>query len=108
MIRCSYINNKKKKCKRPVIIHNMQNLENINIKECFCNNHIPKGYDESDQELICSICLDTITPQINNNKISLDIKVLDCNHAYHKECLGPWFRENSNCPTCKKNTKKII
>ena len=26
MIRCSYINNKKKKCKRPVIINNISSL----------------------------------------------------------------------------------
>lgn len=105
MIRCSYINNKKKKCKRLVIVND---IENINIKDCFCPKHNLKGYNESDKELICVICFDTIKPNIINNKITLDIKVLDCNHAYHPECLKSWLDNNTNCPLCKRNTKKMI
>ena len=42
---------------------------------------------------MCVICLDIIgkRPFVN----------LDCDHVYHKTCLGDW--EKPNCPQCRSN-----
>jgi hypothetical protein len=26
---------------------------------------------------------------------------LKCSHVFHRECLGPWFREHHTCPVCR-------
>lgn len=31
---------------------------------------------------------------------------LPCGHLFCKECLEPWLKTNSTCPTCKKRLKE--
>ena len=30
------------------------------------------------------------------------IRLLDCNHSYHIECIDKWFTESNKCPECRK------
>ena len=34
-----------------------------------------------------------------------EIKVLECNHAYHPSCLLNWVKKNACCPFCKNECK---
>ena len=58
--------------------------KNINIEE------IAKRYQPE-----CSICYEKISP---NDKVTLD-----CNHEFHKHCIGIWAGQNKNntCPMCR-------
>ena len=43
----------------------------------------------------CSICLEKFGD-------SDEIKILNCSHIYHKNCLGTWLNNNNNnCPMCR-------
>ncbi len=41
----------------------------------------------------CSICLDKL-----NTKT---IKMLPCNHLFHKKCINEWLKTSIQCPLCK-------
>jgi hypothetical protein len=43
----------------------------------------------------CIICLD-------NMKIGDKIKILDCGHIYHYNCINDWFKRKKECPLCYK------
>lgn len=45
----------------------------------------------------CAICLD----EFENG---LEIKRLDCSHAFHSTCIDPWLENRSDlCPICKRS-----
>ena len=46
----------------------------------------------NDNEL-CSICLEEI-------KVNQTIRVLNCFHKYHKNCIDEWFNISLICPQC--------
>ncbi|XP_032076256.1 E3 ubiquitin-protein ligase DZIP3-like, partial [Thamnophis elegans] len=43
----------------------------------------------------CVICHE----ELNSNLLH----VLDCGHRFHKLCIGPWIKEHSTCPTCRRH-----
>lgn len=43
---------------------------------------------------ICTICLE----EFQNDE---EIKLAQCNHGYHKDCLANWLTVKSNCPMCQ-------
>ena len=45
---------------------------------------------------VCLIC------QNNIKKNDSDIVKTSCNHFFHKECLGKWFKERLCCPACNR------
>jgi hypothetical protein len=59
----------------------------------FCDNHIPINYEEVN-ETGCSIC------GMEDLKIE-DLKVLKCNHVWHRDCINRWFNKNYSCPLCR-------
>ncbi|KAJ6515680.1 hypothetical protein C8R45DRAFT_810076, partial [Mycena sanguinolenta] len=52
---------------------------------------------ESDQR--CPICLDDYQPSDPVMKLG------DCRHWLHKECLEQWLKGASTCPVCRKDVK---
>jgi hypothetical protein len=49
---------------------------------------------------ICLICHDNYNiNSMIDNKI---VKITDCSHIYHKECIEKWFEYNESCPLCRK------
>lgn len=47
-------------------------------------------------DLKCSICLENY----NNNE---QLRLLDCNHHFHKKCCDDWLKINKTCPMCRNN-----
>lgn len=43
----------------------------------------------------CSICL-------NDYELNETIKILECSHFFHSECIDQWFKYGNTCPYCKK------
>jgi hypothetical protein len=55
------------------------------------NTHV-----EQRNEGDCAICCDDYSGN--------DLRVINrCNHAFHIECIDPWFRGNRTCPMCRAN-----
>lgn len=47
----------------------------------------------------CVICLENM----DNNKV-----ILNCNHAFHKNCILEWMNLQQKCPICRNDTKYIL
>ena len=60
--------------------------------------------------ILCSICTDNLEIKskrcccIKNN---IPIKILDCNHQYHTNCIDIWLNDHNTCPLCRKVVKNI-
>lgn len=48
---------------------------------------------EITQKQHCGICLCEYQPKET-------IKITNCNHSIHKECLIPWLEKSNLCPIC--------
>jgi len=46
----------------------------------------------------CCICL-------NGIEKGQTIKLLKCNHIYHKSCIESWFKKKKACPYCNIKIK---
>lgn len=49
----------------------------------------------------CSICLENIK---SGNKV----RILECGHNYHQECLDTWLRINDTCPICRDKISEYV
>lgn len=54
--------------------------------------------DESDN---CAVCLD-------GYKAGDVVRILPCQHEFHKMCIDPWLVEHRTCPMCKLNILKEL
>ncbi|WJX17446.1 RING-type E3 ubiquitin transferase [Trifolium repens] len=55
--------------------------------------------DHSDEDLECAVCLCKIEDED-------EIRVLRCNHMYHKHCLDKWIGfKNHTCPLCRESLR---
>ncbi|XP_054829131.1 E3 ubiquitin-protein ligase TTC3 [Eublepharis macularius] len=43
----------------------------------------------------CVICHEELSME--------ESSVLDCGHKFHKLCIGPWIKQHSTCPTCRRH-----
>ncbi|KAL4499065.1 hypothetical protein ABPG72_016967 [Tetrahymena utriculariae] len=37
-----------------------------------------------------------------------EVKILDCCHSYHSQCIDEWLKKNTHCPVCKKDMKDFV
>ncbi|KAI8377356.1 hypothetical protein BD560DRAFT_390854 [Blakeslea trispora] len=66
------------------------------------DNHVPivKYTQQVKQAMLgnadgCQVCL-------NNYQSEEDVRILDCHHGFHKECIDKWLTEGQNkCPLCR-------
>ena len=48
------------------------------------------------QDTECKICEE-------NFKVDEEAKKLECEHCFHAQCLIPWLKIKSSCPTCRQS-----
>jgi E3 ubiquitin-protein ligase RHA2 len=52
---------------------------------------------DSEEDVECSVCLCKIEE-------GDEIRVLRCNHMYHRECMDKWIAfKNNTCPLCRES-----
>ncbi|NXT85152.1 RN128 ligase, partial [Zapornia atra] len=49
----------------------------------------------------CVVCLELYKP----NEV---VRILTCNHLFHKNCIDPWLLEHRTCPMCKCDILKVL
>ncbi|CAN8315074.1 unnamed protein product [Cochlearia groenlandica] len=47
-----------------------------------------------DDETTCAICLDDLCEEM--------MKLPNCRHRFHMECIGEWLTDSNTCPLCRK------
>ncbi|XP_030064876.1 E3 ubiquitin-protein ligase RNF128 isoform X2 [Microcaecilia unicolor] len=49
----------------------------------------------------CAVCIEVYKP-------SDVVRILTCNHFFHKTCIDPWLLEHRTCPMCKCDILKVL
>ncbi|OXB53426.1 hypothetical protein ASZ78_016559 [Callipepla squamata] len=49
----------------------------------------------------CAVCIDLYKP----DEV---VRILACNHVFHKICVDPWLLEHRTCPLCKYDILKVL
>ncbi|NXL05018.1 RN128 ligase, partial [Mesembrinibis cayennensis] len=49
----------------------------------------------------CVVCIELYKP----NDV---VRILTCNHLFHKNCVDPWLLEHRTCPMCKCDILKVL
>ncbi|XP_051877494.1 E3 ubiquitin-protein ligase RNF128 isoform X3 [Pristis pectinata] len=49
----------------------------------------------------CAVCIEAYKP----NDV---VRILTCNHLFHKNCIDPWLLEHRTCPMCKCDILKAL
>ena len=57
------------------------------------NIKIDKLYLEN-KDKTCSICMEEF-------KIGENVKILGCEHYFHKDCVVKWLKTDNTCPNCR-------
>ena len=52
----------------------------------------------------CAICQENIEEKQNFVRLRCSETV---NHMFHKECIMPWLKDHSSCPTCRSDLSEI-
>ena len=74
----------------------MQRNRNIKITVDMIDKHIPEVRCTGEHSgKNCTICLEDFS-------IGDHIRILPCNHIYHKDCIDEWIMKENNCPICRK------
>ena len=58
----------------------------------------PKEYIIVDKEFENNECIICLEEMIKDEKI----KILECGHIYHYNCINDWFKRVKECPVCYK------
>lgn len=58
--------------------------------------------EDEDEESMCPICLSSL----DDTKKTV---VLQCNHAFHIECVSSWFdNDKDTCPVCRDRVSRSV
>ena len=63
----------------------IQNLKKIEVQENNINDY---------KNITCNICLE-------NFEIGNILRILECNHEFHENCIITWLKQNNTCPICR-------
>lgn len=68
------------------------------LKRIMCNDDSPP--EAMPGEATCGVCLENY----EKGQVCVD---LQCHHAFHEDCILPWFETHDTCPTCRKKVEKV-
>jgi hypothetical protein len=60
---------------------------------------LPDALSFSDND--CAICLEGLRAEISGDETNCEVRVLQCRHAYHEQCIAEWHRREATCPQCR-------
>ena len=63
----------------------IQNLKKVEINENNINDY---------KNMTCNICLE-------NFDIGNILRILECKHEFHENCIITWLKKNNTCPVCR-------
>jgi len=72
----------------------LSELKDVKVGVQFKNLVDKSKIGKCDKKSFCVICQDDI-------EIDDIIRIIDCKHNYHINCIDKWFIENKKCPMCK-------
>ena len=82
-------------------IMNKYNMWDAFVDRCECQNNLLEyefedliSVDKPDDP--CSICLNA------NNENDDWVKLKECSHVFHRECISTWIKKNDSCPLCRR------
>jgi hypothetical protein len=55
----------------------------------------------------CAICQAPFSAPEEEEQNQEQREITHCHHAFHKECIDTWFRENVHCPVCRHDIREI-
>lgn len=58
--------------------------------------------------VICRNNLNCTSLCFQNSDKESEIVKGNCNHAFHRECIEPWVKNNPRCPICNKNWIEVV
>ncbi|XP_021757917.1 E3 ubiquitin-protein ligase SDIR1-like [Chenopodium quinoa] len=58
--------------------------------------------EKGDDNNTCSICLDRMSTVVET------IRLLRCNHVFHRDCIFKWLSTNPSCPYCRASTSTLV
>lgn len=62
-----------------------------------------QGKDHIMEPTLCIVCYSSIDPQVlagDSGKVP-EVAAFPCLHFFHSECLIPWLKSQTTCPTCR-------
>lgn len=65
------------------------------LSNCYNILHQVTNDDTGNDDIICSICLETLTEKSESEFVRTT-----CQHIYCKECIDKWLSFNLKCPVC--------
>lgn len=61
--------------------------------------------DAGENNVECCICLEPLVSPDDpswNQCVGKIVKVNNCNHSFHAECIRSWYAESNTCPMCRQ------
>jgi hypothetical protein len=65
-------------------------IDTISLNDINIILPIQKSLTDTD----CAICIENI-------KLNSDVRIMNCNHIFHTDCLDKWLIKNKTCPICR-------
>lgn len=56
----------------------------------------------------CAICQAPFAAPEEEEQNQEQREITHCHHAFHRECIDTWFRENVHCPVCRHDIREIV
>ena len=53
----------------------------------------------------CAICYCSLKESPDGTTAA--VKVLECSHAFHSQCISDWYQHEKNCPTCRDTSTSL-
>jgi hypothetical protein len=69
---------------------------------CLPNGRKIHGIGEN---LECAICYCSLKESPDGPAPA--VKVLECSHAFHSQCIADWYQREKHCPTCRDTSSSL-
>jgi hypothetical protein len=57
------------------------------------------------ENLECSICWSSLKQSTDGSAPA--VKVLECSHVFHSQCIADWYHRDEHCPICRDRSSSL-